>query len=77
MNGCEGAHSGSYGRVFANQLGGQGPHEATYPYLGPILQNYTTAENFSDKFSSFNFGPMSTQTQIIFGFKVRLSHTGS
>ncbi len=33
MNGCEGAHSGSYGRVFTSKLGGQSPHEATYPYL--------------------------------------------
>ncbi len=33
MNGCKGAHSGSYGRVFANQLAGQSPHEITYPYL--------------------------------------------
>ncbi len=33
MNGCEGAHSGSYGRIFASNLKGQGPHEATYPYL--------------------------------------------
>ena len=33
MDGCEGAHSGSYGRVFASKLGGQSPHEATYPYL--------------------------------------------
>jgi C1A family cysteine protease len=33
MNGCHGAHSGSYGRVFANQLKGQGYHEVTYPYL--------------------------------------------
>ncbi len=33
MNGCHGAHSGSYGRVFAGKLAGQSPHEATYPYL--------------------------------------------
>jgi len=33
MDGCKGAHSGSYGRVLANNLGGQSPHEATYPYL--------------------------------------------
>ena len=33
MDGCEGAHSGSYGRVFAKNLKGQGPHEVTYPYL--------------------------------------------
>lgn len=33
MNGCKGAHSGAYGEVFAKKLNGQGPHEATYPYL--------------------------------------------
>jgi hypothetical protein len=33
MNGCKGAHSGSYGRIFANNLKGQSPHEVTYPYL--------------------------------------------
>ncbi len=33
MDGCEGAHSGSYGRIFANNLKGQSPHEVTYPYL--------------------------------------------
>jgi hypothetical protein len=33
MNGCSGGHSGSYGRVLANLLQGQSPHEVTYPYL--------------------------------------------
>jgi hypothetical protein len=33
MGGCQGGHSGSYGRVFANMLGGQSPHEVTYPYM--------------------------------------------
>jgi hypothetical protein len=33
MNGCHGGHSGSYGRVLANMLEGQSPHEVTYPYL--------------------------------------------
>jgi hypothetical protein len=39
MNGCHGAHAGSYGRVFANKVNGQGPHETKYPYLDtrPIL----------------------------------------
>ena len=33
MNGCHGAHAGSYGRVLANMLGGKSPHEVIYPYL--------------------------------------------
>jgi len=35
MGGCQGGHSGSYGRVFVKNaaIHGQGPHEATYPYL--------------------------------------------
>lgn len=33
MNGCHGANSGSYGKVFAAKLAGQSPHEATYPYM--------------------------------------------
>ncbi len=33
MDGCHGAHSGSYGKVFANILQGQSPHEVNYPYL--------------------------------------------
>ena len=33
MNGCKGAHSGSYGRIFAEKLQGQSPHEMNYPYL--------------------------------------------
>jgi hypothetical protein len=33
MNGCNGANSGSYGKVFVSKLAGQSPHEATYPYL--------------------------------------------
>jgi hypothetical protein len=28
------------------------------PYLGPILQSSVSAERFSDKFSSSNFGQM-------------------
>ena len=39
MDGCEGAHSGSYGRVMATKLNGQSPHEVKYPYLDkkPVL----------------------------------------
>ena len=33
MNGCHGAHSGSYGRILAGKLVGESPHEVTYPYL--------------------------------------------
>ena len=33
MNGCHGAHSGSYGRLFANKLQGQSLHEVVYPYM--------------------------------------------
>jgi hypothetical protein len=34
-------------------------------YQGPILQSLVSAENFSDKFKSSNFGPISTQKQHI------------
>ncbi len=40
MNGCNGAHSGSYGRVFANILQGQSPHEVDYPYLDILPKLY-------------------------------------
>ena len=33
MNGCNGADSGSYGKVFASAMKGQSGHEVTYPYL--------------------------------------------
>lgn len=33
MNGCKGASSGSYGKLFVSKLAGQSPHEVTYPYL--------------------------------------------
>jgi len=36
MDGCHGAHSGSYGKVFANILQGQSPHEVNYPYLDTV-----------------------------------------
>ena len=40
MDGCHGGHSGSYGRVMANLLEGQSPHEDTYPYMdtNPALE---------------------------------------
>jgi hypothetical protein len=36
MNGCHGAHPGAYGKLFANILQGQSPHEVTYPYLNTL-----------------------------------------
>ena len=36
MNGCHGASSGSYGKVFAEKLQGQSPHEMNYPYLDTV-----------------------------------------
>jgi hypothetical protein len=33
--------------------------------LGSILQNYISAENISDRFSTSHFGQISTQNQIL------------
>jgi hypothetical protein len=52
-------------RTVGSQLWNAFFEDALRPNLGSILQNLISAGNFSDKFSSSNFGQIYTQIQKI------------